>query len=333
MSQTAASTLHIVGRFDDAFTGAERCVLELKNMIAGRRPVQMWSSVSPHPYYAQQGVRGIQAFSNQFPASGTLLVAGVHVAMGLWLKYARFERVILLYNLASHEHLFAVLQALREMTGCEPEVVFASRALQLSVGLPGRVVHSFIDLDPFLTTPDAADVPAASRPFTVGRVSRDVPEKHHAQDPSLYRMLAARGIRVRIMGGTCLAHALGDVEGVELLPAGAQNTADFYRSLDAFFYRTGPVAEAYGRVVIEAMASGLPVVAGYIGGYADLIRPGVSGWLVHTQEEAYDALMALVSQPVQARQMGLAGRHDVLLRHSQPANEALVHDWVLGWAG
>ena len=98
----------------------------------------MWSSVPPHNYYAQQGVRGIQAFSKQFPASGTLLITGVHVALGLWLKYTRFDRVILLYNLVSHERLFSVLQALRDITGCDVEVVFVSRALQLSVGLPGR---------------------------------------------------------------------------------------------------------------------------------------------------------------------------------------------------
>jgi hypothetical protein len=33
---------------------------------------------------------------------------------------------------------------------------------------------------------------------------------------------------------------------------------DFYRSLDAMFYRTGDFFEAYGRVVVEAMARACP---------------------------------------------------------------------------
>ena len=66
----------------------------------------------------------------------------------------------------------------------------------------------------------------ACRPFTVGRVSRDALDKHHPEDPALYRMLASRGLRVRIMGGTCLASALVGVEGVELLPARPRRPMD-----------------------------------------------------------------------------------------------------------
>ena len=49
--------------------------------------------------------------------------------------------------------------------------------------------------------------PAANRPerpFTVGRLSRDQPFKHHREDPMLYLMLAEQGCVVGIMGGTVL---------------------------------------------------------------------------------------------------------------------------------
>ncbi len=321
-----STTLHIVGRFDDPFTGAERGLVELTKMIAGRREVQLWSSVPPHRFYAERGVRLVQPYLQQFPKTGTLLVAGIHVALGSWLKYARYQRVILLYNLVSHERLFSTLQALRDLTGCEPEVEFVSRALQLSAGLPGRIVNSFIDLEPYLAV---SPVPPLTRAFTVGRVSRDVPQKHHAQDPSLYRMLAAHGIRVRIMGGTCLAAELAGTANVELLPVGAESAADFYRTLDVFFYRTGGVAEAYGRVVIEAMACGLPVVASEAGGYAEVIRHGISGWLVRSQEEAYDTILDLQRQREIASQAGVEARADALSRHGAQANEAMLQSWLL----
>jgi glycosyltransferase involved in cell wall biosynthesis len=313
------STLHLLGRFSEAFTGAERELLDIRRLLEGRRPVKLWSDVPPHPSYAGQGIATIQPFAQQFPRGGTLLIAGVHMRPGIWLKYAGFEKIILFYNLANHAQLFASMEALRDSTGLDPELVFVSRMLQLSVGLPGRIARSLMDLEPFLAVADRRFGDASSRPFTVGRVSRDAPDKHHPEDPALYRMLASRGLKVRIMGGTCLAAALQGVEGVELLPAGAENAADFYRSLDAFFYRTGASTEAYGRVVVEAMAAGLPVVAHLRGGYAEVMAHGVSGLLVQSQEEAYDAVMRLAGDAALCRRMGEAGRAQALAVHGPEA--------------
>ena len=320
------STLHLLGRFSEAYTGAERELLDIRRMLQGRRPVKLWSDVLPHPSYAGQGITAIQPFAQQFPRSGALLIAGVHMRPGIWLKYAKFEQIILFYNLANHAQLFAAMESLRDSTGVDPDLVFVSKMLQLSVGLPGRISRSLMDVQPFLAVADqrlaqAATRGAAGRPFTVGRVSRDAPDKHHPEDPALYRMLASRGLRVRIMGGTCLAPALQGVESIELLPAGAESTPDFYRSLDAFFYRTGASTEAYGRVVVEAMASGLPVVAHVRGGYAEVMEDGVSGRLVQSQEQAYDAVMQLAADPGLCRSMGEAGRRQALAVHGPEATQ------------
>ena len=316
----------MLGCFDDPYTGAERELLDLCRLIAKRRPVQLWSVVPPHGFYVGHGVQGIQVFAACFPKAGTLLISGVHVALGPWLNHARIERVIVLYNLVRHGQLFDMVQSIRHVTRCEPELVFVSRALQLSSGLPGNVINSFIDIEPFTRVTRAC---VGSRPFTVGRISRDIPEKHHRQDPALYRMLAAHGIRVRVMGGTCLAAELRHVEGIELLPSGSEDTAEFYASLDVFFYRTGAWVEAYGRVVLEAMASGIPVVAGDTGGYAEVIRPGHTGWLVKSQEEAFDALMALFRQPRLAHQTGLHAREEAVARHGGTSQNAVVDKWLL----
>lgn len=291
------STLHLLGQFNVAFTGAETELLELRRMIAGRRHVKVWSDAAPHARYAGMGITNVQPFSHQFPRDGVLLIAGVHVRPGIWLKYTRFERVVLFYNLASHLQFFELVQHIRATTGIEPELVFVSRMLQESVGLPGRIARSLIGLQPFLDVGRVRLEKDAlpSRPFAVGRLSRDVLDKHHPDDPMLYRMLASRGIRVRIMGGTCLAPVLDGIEGVELLPVGAESAANFYQSLDLFFYRTGTSTEAYGRVIIEAMASSLPVVALRRGGYVEVLEHGVNGFLFHSQEEAYDKIMELTA--------------------------------------
>jgi glycosyltransferase involved in cell wall biosynthesis len=319
------SPLHLIGSFDDPYNGADREILDIRALLAEKKTAQLWSVLPPHPYYAGRGICAVQPFAHQFPKGGTLVVSGVHVRLDIWLKYAQLKRVILVYNIASHARLFATIEALRLLTGLEPELVFVSRALQLGVGLPGRVIYTAVDLSAFLAANQSRDAPgadgsgAAPRPMTIGRISRDIPEKHHPDDPALYRMLASRGVRVRIMGGMCMAPQLQGVQGIELLPVGTEVGADFLQTLDVFFYRTGAWFESYARVVVEAMASGLPVVADNRGGHVEIVKHGLSGYLIGSQEEAYDALMALRASPGLRRQMGRAGLEEALRVHGPEA--------------
>jgi glycosyltransferase involved in cell wall biosynthesis len=323
---SASSTLHLLGRFSELYTGAERELLDLRRLLAGRRTVKLWSAGPVHSGYANEGITAIQPFAHQFPKGGTLLIGGVHLQPEVWLKYAALERVMLLHNLSNQGQLFAIVEAVREFTGLEPGIVFVSALLQRSAALPGHVIPSLLDLGPFLQVAEArfgqaSDDEVLSRPFTIGRVSRDFLDKHHPHDLALYRMLASRGVRIRIMGGTCLSPGLAGLEGIELLPAGAEPVPDFYRSLDAVFYRTGMFVEAYGRVVLEAMGAGLPVVAHSSAGYAEVVEHGVSGFLIESQEQAWDALMALRDSPALCRDVGLAARQRAFDVHGPEATE------------
>ena len=175
------------------------------------------------------------------------------------------------------------------------EVMYASELTKKLVGdYPGFVQPSLIDLDRFVPAPRKPHAPA--NPFTVGRLSRANPKKHHADDPDLYRQLVDQGCRVRIMGPSpAVEEGLGGPEGpVELMPMFAQEAHVFLQGLDCFFYRTSEGwSEPSGRVVTEAMACGLPVVCHESGGYAEIIEHGRNGFLFDTQEEALEILLRL----------------------------------------
>lgn len=317
---------HMVGYFDDPYSGAELELLAIADLLATHRRVELWSVVAPHSSFAHRGVKHIQPFARTFPHTGVLLWGGAHVPPDVWLKYTRFERIILQCNLASFARFFALIEVMREVAKVEPELVFVSKALQLTTGLPGRVIYSPMNIEPFVKA--GQNRQPRDQPLTIGRASRDAPDKHHPQDAMLYRMLAAKGWRVRIMGGMCLAAQLEGVEGVELLPTGAENIVDFYQSLDIFFYRTGTTVDAYGRVVAEAMAAGLPVVAGNLGGYAEVVMESGCGILVASQEEAWDAVEHLANSETTRRSMGLAGMRQAERLHGQAAIDATLQEYL-----
>jgi L-malate glycosyltransferase len=70
-------------------------------------------------------------------------------------------------------------------------------------------------------------------------------------------------------------------------------------------------SEGFSNAIVEAMAASLPVVATNVGGNAEAVQDGVSGFLVPSDDP--DALAAailqLLSDPSQARAMGAAGRN------------------------
>lgn len=66
-----------------------------------------------------------------------------------------------------------------------------------------------------------------------------------------------------------LDHYFGFIQGKEL--------SDLYASSDLFVFPS--TTETFGNVVLEAMASGLPVVGAAQGGSVDLVKPGVNGLL------------------------------------------------------
>lgn len=70
------------------------------------------------------------------------------------------------------------------------------------------------------------------------------------------------------------------------------------------------VPEPFGRVIVEGMAAGLPVIATNGGGAAEIIVDGVSGKLVEMNSDVAlaHAISRLLDDPALSRQLALAGR-------------------------
>jgi sugar transferase (PEP-CTERM/EpsH1 system associated) len=86
---------------------------------------------------------------------------------------------------------------------------------------------------------------------------------------------------------------------------------DILRGLDCFALPS--LAEGVSNTILEAMASGLPVVATRVGANADLMMEGMTGRLVPPNDSGAlaDALLAYFADPAAARRHGKAGRHHV----------------------
>jgi len=296
-------SVHLVNPLWDSNGGADRRTVDTWHLLRPSSSAELWSEYVPAPEFAATlPLRRINPWRLSIPFGGTIVFVGVYFRIGHWIRFARPDRVVILYNTDQPDHL---AKNLRRIAGCgrRPEVVASSPALARRLGIKLPLLESPIELSHFLGTTRPA------RPtFTVGRLSRDdATTKHHDEDPVLYRILAAAGCRVRIMGGTCLASRLAGTPNVELLPAGAESAAAFLRSLDCFIYRTNAQwFEGFGRVVFEAMASGLPVVCATRGGYADYLTNGRDCLLFATTAEAASCVLRVRDDPGLRRRLGAA---------------------------
>jgi glycosyltransferase involved in cell wall biosynthesis/predicted metal-dependent phosphoesterase TrpH len=115
-------------------------------------------------------------------------------------------------------------------------------------------------------------------------------------DPRLHLLLAGGGPEEEV-----LRARLGDAATFLGWLSGAQ-LARTYASADAFLFASR--TDTFGQVILEAQASGLPVVAVGEGGPKSLIEPGETGLLTRANAGALaSALLSVVEQPLLASRL------------------------------
>jgi glycosyltransferase involved in cell wall biosynthesis len=183
------------------------------------------------------------------------------------------------------------------------------------------VIHSGVDIDPFLATrsngagirrelgiPDVATV--------VGTVGWLLPIKNplgllEAMIPLLksrsdvFLVFVGKGdLEPHLKRKTLKA----GVDGNVVLAGWRRDIPEVMKAFDVFVLPS--LNEGMGRVVVEAMASGKPVVASDVGGIPDMVRDGDNGFLVDPRDP--DAMRAaierLIDDPAMRAAMGEKGR-------------------------
>jgi phosphatidyl-myo-inositol dimannoside synthase len=211
-------------------------------------------------------------------------------------------------------------------------------------------------VDASVFRPDSAARAALRRRYGLGAapvvtcVSRLVARKGQDQLVRALPRVRARvpGTRLLLVGDgpdaarlRRLAHQHGVAEHVVF--SGAVRTAELpahHAVGDAFALpcRTrggGLDVEGLGIVLLEASASGLPVVAGDSGGAPETVREGVTGHVVGGRDTGAlaDALVGLLADPDRAHGMGAAGREWMLREWALPALVERLRGLLAGQAG
>lgn len=203
---------------------------------------------------------------------------------------------------------------------------------------PSRITQAYngVDTDRFCPAPGGPQI-IDGCPFdpaqhwlvgTVGRMQAVKDQTLLAQafvqalqrDPALKQRLRL----VMVGEGPLRAKAQGMLEAAGVadlawLPGERSDVSDIMRGLHAFALPS--LAEGISNTILEAMASGLPVIATAVGGNADLVQQPDTGVIVPAADAPSMAqqLLAFANDPAWSRAMGMAGRQRVLATFSMQA--------------
>ena len=316
--------VHIINPFHSSVGGSEQHALSLFEILAEFTDVHLWTEYEPDSsLIGSYPIHGIEPHLGRFPKKGNFVFIGAYFGIGSWLRMAKPNRVIVFFNTPDYHRLEYLVESIRSAGVGNIDVSYQAEEFRARFPqYPGPVHASPINLNIF--RPSGKE----HQGFVVGRYSRDAPEKHHADDPELYRNLADAGCTVRIMGGLSQEGPIGDSR-IELLPSGAISAPEFLRGLDCFVYRTrADLFEGFGRVVAESLASGVPVVAENRGGYTHLIRDGKNGFLFQDNPAALQKILLIKNDASLREAMGERARASMVEYYS-PANQWKMVEFYL----
>ena len=179
---------------------------------------------------------------------------------------------------------------------------------------PSGTFPAFMDLEPFLGPP----VPLPERPTAL---FIGVLERYKDVDTlaAAWRLAAPRlaGSALRIVGQGSRAHVVQKL--VRDLPGSTVwtprlTTAEIVEALDAATVLVLPSrSEGMGRVIVEALCRGRPVIGTRVGGIPDLVQDGVNGIVVEARnpKALADAIVSVLSDRQLAERLAGCARPSV----------------------
>ncbi len=277
-----------------------------------------------------------------------------HLIAGLAARLARRPVVWHVRDILDPGPARRLLQAAARLL--RPHVIAISEAVMATLDThPDHlktVVHNGVDLAALRPRTDRAAVrkalgiPDEALVFiTVGRLS---PWKGHKTLMEAFGLLPDLGdVRLLVVGDCAFweksyrreLEEFAQQQGIAdrtIFTGHREDVPDLLAASDVFCLPSRN--EPFGRVIIEAMAVGLPVVATRGGGVPEIIQDGQEGLLVpiDSPRELADALAQLLKDPAIRRQMGEAGRRRVRerfdLRVTVKAIES-IYEGLLGHVG
>lgn len=219
---------------------------------------------------------------------------------------------------------------------------------------PGRIRQIYNGVDGGRFHPRRGARPDMGRPqffagdaWVIGSVGRMAAVKDY---PTLIRAFAQllgrhprpEALRLILVGDgpemprcQALVRELG-LEDKVWLPGDRQDIAEWLRAFDVFVLPS--LGEGISNTLLEAMASGLPVVATRVGGNPELISDGLNGTLVPPgdPETLAQTLLGYALDPALGQRRGDAGRRrvdDDFVIERMAAAYAAVYDELLGRTG
>jgi glycosyltransferase involved in cell wall biosynthesis len=162
----------------------------------------------------------------------------------------------------------------------------------------------------------------------VGRLSY---EKNLQSLLSAYLGVASEDTRLVLVGdGPARAELERTLAGRGVAFTGylrGEQLAQAYASADVFAFPS--LTETFGQVVLEAMASGLPVLAYNAEGVCDLVQPGETGMLVRSGDGAAfeRGLAQLLADPAARASLGSAGHAAAVERRWDAVMDGLLDEY------
>jgi glycosyltransferase involved in cell wall biosynthesis len=276
-----------------------------------------------------------------FCHSATTVAMFVSELCGLPFSFTAHAKDIYVSSLNPGDLLQSKLRSAKFAVTC----VNANQEHLASLGIKNTPIYNiYHGLDTRRFAPRAphngsAEEPETPMALSVGRL---VEKKGFPILIEACRLLKERGYRFRcqIIGapGPCerqvvsLIHELGLEDIVAIRPAVTQEElGEVYRQASLFVLpcqiTDNNDRDGIPNVLVEAMASGLPVVSTNISGIPELIEHGVNGMLAPQKDARAlaDAMAKLLDAPALRRELGVAAREKVCRLFDAESNILALH--------